>query len=221
MPVSTSKQFIYFVIPKCGSATVRNSIKQYTDIKRLPGHFCEHFTIKRFLRSKYAPLINTYFKFTFVRNPYDRIYSAFIQDKFAADNYPVWKEVKKGIILDAEEDFNQYFQKYVATSDIVNDWRWINFTPMHAFSHFKGYYLLNWFGRTENLENDLYHLSDRLDLEIGEIENKNVRSPIVRELKYVDKYDKKTIQLVNKIYRFDFEFFNYKMLNPDDFSENV
>lgn len=221
MPISTSKMFIYFVIPKCGSSTVRNLIKAHTDIKCLPDFFSEHFTIDRFLESKYAAFIKTYFNFTFVRNPYDKVYSGFMQDIYATENYPRWTEAKKDIFDKIGDDFNQYMQKYVASSDILGDWRWMCFTPMHAFSHHKGQYQLDWYGRAENLENDILYLSNKLDLGVRDIENRNVRTPISNDLKYLDKYERKTIELVNRMYRFDFEFFGYEMLNPDDFPESI
>ena len=216
MPLSTSKKFIYFVIPKCGSVTVRSSLDQHTDIRLLPDFFSEHFTISHFLDSKYAPLMETYFKFTFVRNPYDKIYSGFMQDKFASENYPRWMEAKKYIFNEIGDDFNQYIQKHVSNNDIINDWRWVCYTPMHAFSHYNGRFQLDWFGRTENLENDLLFLSNKLDLGIQSIESKNVRTPLSKGLKYLDKYERKTIELVNELYKFDFEFFGYDMLDPKD-----
>ncbi len=221
MPLSTSKMFIYFVIPKCASATVRISIEEHVDIKRLPDFFSEHFTIDRFLESEFADLIKTYFKFTFVRNPYDKIYSGYMQDKFASENYPRWIEAKKDIFDIIGDDFNQYMQKHVANSDILGDWRWVCFTPMHAFSHHNDRYLLDWYGRVENLENDLTYLYNKLDLGALNIENRNVRTPISNNLKYLDKYERKTIELVNKIYRFDFEFFGYEMLNPNNFPDYI
>jgi len=221
MPISTSKEFIYFVIPKCGSATVRNSLDRHVEKKCLPGFFSEHFTIDRFLKSRYSSLMDTYFKFTFVRNPYDKIYSGFVQDKFAATHYPRWKEEKKDIFCEVGDDFNQYMQKHVATNDIMNDWSWVCFTPMHAFSHHNDCYQLDWFGRAENLEQDLRTLSSKLDLDVRDIESKNVRTPIAKGLKYLDRYERKTILLVNQLYKYDFEFFGYEMLNPDDFPEKV
>jgi hypothetical protein len=165
--------------------------------------------------------MDEYFKFTFVRNPYDKIYSGFLQDKYAAANYSRWAKAKKDIFKDVGDDFNQYMQKHIVCNDIMNDWRWVCFTPMHAFTHKNDSYQLDWFGRTENLEQDILALSGKLGLEVDKIENRNVRTPIAKGLKYLDRYERKTIELVNELYRFDFEFFGYEMLNPDDFSEKV
>jgi len=190
-------------------------------VKTLPGFFSEHFTIKRFLASEYAPLMEEYFKFTFVRNPYDKLYSGFIQDLYAAKSYPRWIDAKGRLIDEIGDNFNKYMQEHVANSDILNDWKWVCFTPLHAFTHKDGIYRLDWFGRTENLEADLHILSQKLGLAIGNVENKNVRQPPLGEQKYLDKYERRTVELVNDLYAFDFEFFGYEKLDPLLFPERL
>ena len=69
MVISDRYKYLYFVIPKCGSATARHALEPFTDIGYPVSNFAEHVTIQKFL-DKYddAGRFATHFKFTFVRN---------------------------------------------------------------------------------------------------------------------------------------------------------
>ncbi|KRE12006.1 hypothetical protein ASE63_20005 [Bosea sp. Root381] len=206
------------MIPKAGSSTVRSVIDPYRDIKRPTDHFSEHVTIDRFLQSKHADLASRYFKFSFVRNPYDRLYSGFMQDFFAAYNLPHWEEAKRPIFDTIGEDFNRYVQDYAAKADVINDAYWICFCPMHKFTHRAGDCMMDWIGRNESLEADLRILAGRLDIEPGEIQRRNVRSKSDTPGRHLVNYRKKTIEIVNELYKDDFEAFGYELAKPSDFA---
>lgn len=210
MGISHSKHFLYLVIPKTGSATVRHAVDPFREVKRTSAHFSEHVPLHR-LAVEHLPLLDTYFSFSFVRNPYDRLYSGYLQDKWAAENLDHWRAVKKPIFEAIGDDFNRYIQEYVATADRWNDPDWICFCPMHAFTHIGGKQRLNFVGRTETLERDLAFLSHRLGLDLGAIESKNVSSPPSREgLKYLHHYSPESLRLVNGLYAQDFAYFGYQ-----------
>ncbi|MQW02699.1 hypothetical protein GHK45_02275 [Sinorhizobium meliloti] len=83
----------------------------------------------RSLASSHADLTRDFFKFSFVRNPYDRLYSGFQQDVLAAYKLKHWEESKKPIFDRIGEDFNRYVIEYVTRADIRNDPFWICFAP--------------------------------------------------------------------------------------------
>lgn len=74
MGISHSKRFFYLVVPKTGSLTIRHAIDRFREIKRASDHFSEHVPLHR-IAPDYLPLLDSYFTFSFVRNPYDRLYS--------------------------------------------------------------------------------------------------------------------------------------------------
>ena len=166
-------------------------------------------------------LFEEYFKFTFVRNPYDKLYSSFTQDVHASKSYKVWHKVKKGIFDTIGEDFNLYMQEYVFNSDIKNDWDYIHFCPMYEFATIGNEFCLDWFGKAENIESDLLELAKLLNLDIKKHKNANIRSKPTTDLKYLNKYTRSTIDLVNTVYQKDFELFSYPMLNPNEVPEKL
>ena len=221
MNISNRYKYLYFVTPKCASATLRISLKDYTDIGYPVSPYKQHMTMPEFVDSEHGSLMDEYFKFTFVRNPYDRLYSGFRQDQFASKNYPQWTNAKAHIFDKIGDDFNSYLLEYVAVADIKKSWDWICFTPMKEFSSVDGQYKLDWFGKAESFEADLCHLSEQLGIEISKSENKNVVVAPQAGLKYLSKYTRKAIEWVNQTYREDFEIFDYEMLDAFDFPERV
>src|SRR5690606_12323699 len=107
--ISHRHRYLYFVVPKCASATVRQSLAPFTDLgypvtKGVP----QHLTIESFLKSQYAPLWEAgYLRFTFVRNPYDRLYSGWLQDRAAATRAQRWREAKAPIFERIGDDFTR------------------------------------------------------------------------------------------------------------------
>lgn len=217
MGISLQRKFIYFVVPKTGSTTARKAFSPYVDIKRPTPHFSEHVPIKRFLESEYSHLTKEFYKFSFVRNPYDRLYSGFQQDIFAAYNLKHWEQAKKPIFEKIGQDFNQYISDFVTTADIFNDPFWICFCPMHEFTHLDGRVFVDFIGKTEKLWDDTRKLEGILGLECAPTEDLNVRDPSRAPLKYIKAYNRRSIEIINELYAKDFEYYGYDMLSPQDF----
>jgi len=221
MVISHRHNFLYFVIPKCASATVRRSISPFADIGWPVANFEQHMTINRFLQTEHAGLIDRYFKFTFVRNPYDRIYSGYLQDRFASENYPRWINAKKPIFDRIGDDFSLYLNDYALTMDIAGNWEWICFCPMSEFAFLKDRNILDFVGKAEALESDIQALAVHLGIDIEKAPDENVRTTIcMPEPKYLKMYDRRSVANVNRVYADDFKHFGYQMLDPDAFPEN-
>ena len=222
MVISDRYRFLYFVVPKCGSATVRHALAPYADIGYPVSNFEQHVTIEKFLRQYDAEgRFGHSFKFTFVRNPYDRLYSGFRQDMLASTKWTPWIEAKKPIFDEIGDDFNRYMLDYVAKADVELAWDWICFCPMTAFSHVDGRPALDWVGRTERLEQDIKVLSEKLGVKIDRIGKLNMRTPADGfdgdAPRYLQYYTRATVALVNEIYAEDFRAFDYPLRDPTDF----
>lgn len=221
MVISHRYRYLYFVIPKCASTTVRSSLKDYTDIGYPVSKYTHHMPLRQFFASQFSNLAETYFKFTFTRNPYDRLYSGFMQDRLAATQAPRWERVKAPIFREIGDDFNRYIMEYVLSADRLNAWEWICFCPMRDFVYFEGKCKLDWIGRAEKLEAGLKDLSEKLGIDIVKSQNLNVNTEPTDELKYLSKYERATIEAINDIYRDDFELFGYEMLDPSLFPVKI
>ena len=81
MRISHKLKFIFFSIPRTASESIRSALDPYSDIKSEPkGLYHNHITALA-LRNHFNEMgwvWDDYFKFAFVRNPWDR---------FVGDNY--------------------------------------------------------------------------------------------------------------------------------------
>jgi dermatan 4-sulfotransferase 1 len=83
--VSTGHKYIYVRIPKCANTTITNTLFMYDKGAGLNGPTLKAHTIKRQFetlrdtrKKNLESLKNEYFIFTFLRNPYSRVLSAFL-----------------------------------------------------------------------------------------------------------------------------------------------
>lgn len=222
MVISHRHRYLYFVVPKCASATVRQSLAPYTDIGYPVTKGVQHLTIEGFLASEHAPLWDAgYLRFSVVRNPYDRLYSGWLQDRFAATQSPRWKQAKAGLLEAVGDDFGRYVVEHVRKADRLHAWDWICWCPMHAFTCRDGQPALDLVGRAEDVEGTLAALSARLGVPITKAEDANVNVAPAAGLKHLGQYDRATIEVVNELYAEDFRLFGYEMLAPEAFPERL
>jgi len=206
MYISDSKKFVYIVIPKCASETIRGTLLPFrTDtIKRKKSIGVGHHT--------YSEALNTikekmnYLKFTFIRNPYDRIYSAFLYEK--GKNFSRYLEATKKLAPAFKGEFIYKIRK-----------------PMYLFSHVDGKCMMDFIGCTEKLSEDFKTLASSLNIQYDGLKNKNIKSKIPENGTYVYKhlknYTKEDIQIVNEIHKKDFEIFGYPMYTPENYKEHI
>lgn len=219
MVISHRHRYLYFVVPKCASATVRQSLAPYTDIGYpVTKGGTQHVTIEAFLASEHAALWDQgYLRFSFVRNPYDRLYSGWLQDRFAATQSPRWRQAKAAIFERTGDDFGRYVVEHVRHADRLHAWDWICWCPMHAFVCRDGRPALDFVGRAEDVEAGLAELSRRLGVPIAKAVDANVNVPPATGLKHLEHYDRATVELVNELYAEDFSLFGYAKLDPAAF----
>tara|TARA_Y100000589_G_C27180307_1_gene640462 strand:- start:222 stop:992 length:771 start_codon:yes stop_codon:yes gene_type:complete len=251
--ISDKKKYIFIHIPKTGGMTIKETIKsQDKDIKnmekiKLKYNINNYFYISREYHYTYNELknylqndFNNYFKFAFVRNPYDRLYSAieYIKKKNLLCDFPFNIQnffiifytilifllvIKRKYLLLAIlpffkiyillikvkfKDFNyivknyfKYIYKYIPFS----------FRPQYEYIENSN---IDFIGRMENFDNDfkfiLNKFNYKIDIKNTNISNKNNSNK--NSSKYINKFNKETIDFVNKFYDKDFKEFNYKKI---------
>ena len=77
----------------------------------------------------------------------------------------------------------------------------------------QGNILADYIGRFENLEKDFKYIKEKLSLK-GTLEHVN-KNPLERNKNYLDYYEQESIELVNYVYKDDFEIFGYEMIKID------
>jgi hypothetical protein len=185
---------IFFHIPKTGG----NSIYESLFSKEVWGHRDVSYYRFVFGRKKF----NRYFKFCLVRNPYQRVYSAYCF-------------LKKGGMNENDQLFNskhlsQYnsFEDFVinglAKKEIIN---WVHFKPQCSFiQDKKGKIVVDFIGKLENMEADFNQLKKILKKENATLShlNKNKKDEI--ELSNSSKH------IIETIYKEDFLLFYPELL---------
>ena len=143
---------------------------------------------------------NDFFSFTFVRNPFDRLYSTY---KFLENG---------GINKQDEIAFQTHFAKFTSFEAFVMNG--LNKNMIYQVTHlipqyeylcdWKGKVAVDFVGRFESLDKDVKRLSEHLTKEI-KLNHLNKTSKV----DYTEVYTDEMIEKVKNIYKKDLRIFNY------------
>jgi hypothetical protein len=191
------KGFIFLHIPKAAGTSINMSL--YGNLAL--GHAGAAEYIKLFGYHRYMAL----FRFTFVRDPYTRIYSAYnflknggmnSQDKLFSD-----------ATLGKYNDFNDFVVDGLAQDEKIR--RWIHFRPQFSFLEYRKVISLDFIGRFENMDSDFGYLSRVLGLEDSAFQTLNAGAKSVQREKVLDTLSPQGRQSVCEYYEGDFDKFSY------------
>ncbi len=163
---------VYFRVPKVASTSILMSFKEYNKVEEYD---------------------KSYFKFAFVRNPFDRLASCF--------RHVIQKGAMQNIQGHSKLSRNMSFEQFVdVISEIKIQNMDIHFRPQYTFIPEKPDFL----GKFENIEKDFKTVCEKIGINCELLyENKTTKT------KYSDYYDDKIIKKVVKIYERDFVLFGY------------
>ena len=184
---------IFVHIPKCAGISVARSL-----FGTLGGG---HSTVRDY-QIAYSPReFAEYFKFTIVRNPWDRLFSAYHYLKTGGMT-PADREFSEAELA-PYDDFEHFVLDWVDEESI---WRYMHFQPQHHYLCFEdGPPLVDFIGRFENLSADFRVIAARLGID-RELMSLNRRSskPGFREVYTPEMRDR-----VGRVYARDIEMLGY------------
>jgi hypothetical protein len=205
MIISHLRRFIFVAIPKTGTHSVRQALRQQlgaNDLEQVGLFVNKRFPFTEFADIRHGHInlqqirpcldegqFESYFKFAFVRNPYDRFvsYCAFMSretGQFAVDA----KGFMKHVLFQARPQEHVLFQ------------------PQHSFLvDGNGELLSDFVGRVEDMQGDYDAICQRLAMASTELGVVNAS----RRGGYHEYYDDELLQGVKEYYRRDFEIFGY------------
>ena len=191
---------IFVHIPKCAGISL---------VKSLFGDFdCGHTNLRRY-QIMFAPAeFQRYFKFTIVRNPYDRLVSAFLFMKKGGINASdkSWADRK----FARYENFEAFVKGWVNRRNVM---RALHFRPQTEFICVRKHRIgVNFVGYFENLAADFAHIASRLQINASLVETNRNAS---REKDYRLYYTDETRAMVADVYADDFKLLGYTFDNAD------
>tara|TARA_Y100000768_G_scaffold384495_1_gene368660 strand:+ start:607 stop:1200 length:594 start_codon:yes stop_codon:yes gene_type:complete len=186
---------IFLHIPKTAGRSVTNALGGQGDIEEL----FWHETLNDHKKIISEDIYSSYFKFTFVRNPWDRVLSAYFwykgggvqnkADKYIGKSLP-WRFTKfiknyDNFIKDHDNELSPHFLPQIKIINDVNE--------------------LDFLGRFERLEEDFSIICKKLNLQDYKLPHSNKS----RHKPYWNYYNSKTIDIVADIFKDDIENFSY------------
>jgi Sulfotransferase family len=150
--------------------------------------------IKKLIKDKqlnFKQCYDTYFKFSFVRNPWARTFSWY--RNVMRDNH---HKKRFGIADDCL--FKDFLAKHLNQGELKPQLLWL--------TNKKGDIPFDFIGRFENLKDDFDYVAEKIGLE-----NKELPKLIAGDgQRYTSFYDSKMVDLIYKQYKDEIDYFNFK-----------
>jgi hypothetical protein len=250
---------IYLHNPKCGGAYIRNILTEYYGFTEVSRNIHMNFsdfvdnpinmnedidkhTIRKLGKYRYfyshqdvkKEWFNTYFIFTFVRDPYRRILSAYSylkKNMYIENNFieftpdgrinflykqQINNKLDKYKISNSYENINYFknFNEFIKNYKFVNNISFFHsfITQYDQLIDFSNNMNIHYIGKTEILENELVYILNKLGiLEIKHLDVfKNKKINKSKNTKIEFEYNKETFLFITEYFKNDFEYFNYK-----------
>ncbi len=192
------KKAIFIHIPKCAGVSINQAI-----FGNLAGG---HTTLDHYLKIFEPHCINSYFKFTIVRNPWDRLVSAYFF-------------LKKGGFREKDRDwFNDELSSFTDFDDFVKSW--VNKQNIWKEDHFRPQYHymldkrrkipLDFVGFLENLNDDFTYITKKIGITCClHTSNKS------KHKNYQDYYNDETKEIIREVYSEDIKMLGYNFDNTN------
>lgn len=215
--ISHKHKAIFIHIPKTAGTSIEgtlypnllrkgNSISRMSDTNLFAGwnvehkFWMQHATMQQIL-DLYEGDLTEYFKFTFVRNPYERAISdwRFLRGKSNKE----WSSKTFLKYLNRKG----YFERMFSNNNNDKSSRIDHTYPQYDFIYDKNANcLVDFIGRTENLQEDFNIVCDRIGIPQQKLPHKKKGN----NKHYTVYYDDETREIVAEKYKKDIEYFGYK-----------
>jgi len=166
-----------------------------------------HHEAPKQLIKEHPELWNNYFSFAFVRNPWDRLISAFFYRRRVAykdtqDNKPI--SPIEQVILEYDGDF----ETFIINVDKILLSRALHFRPQLSWilGDDKKPFGIDFIGRFENLQEDFNYVCEQIKMPSTELP----KLWTSEHKYYIEHYNNITKDIIAHIYKEDIEYFNYK-----------
>lgn len=192
---------IFVHVPKCAGVSVCKTL-----FGNLGG---AHTTIYSYQLVFSSQEFHRYFKFSFVRNPWDRVFSAyrFLKKGGMTEEDRTWAADN----LSSYGCFREFVTQWLNRSNIWNYWHFVPQSHYLCLPYRRGL-AVDFVGLFENLNEDFRIVAKRLSLG-PDIALKHENATSHARANYLDHYDDETRDIVADVYRRDIELLGYTFDN--------
>ena len=193
--ISHKHKFIFVHIPKCGGTSIESAFGCWKG-KAAQKHYhvgnnsSQHHTCVEIL--KHFPDCKDYFKFAFIRNPFDRLVSEYRYIKSYNKNFNL---SFSDLCLDLDKNLRDYAYPYHDKS--LCDYLLDN----------NNYEVVDFIGRLENFQSDFDKICQIIGMPSITLPHHMKTS---KSKHYTEYYDNETREIVSEKYAKDIEYFGYK-----------
>lgn len=224
MIISHKHKFIFIATPKCASTTIEAALaplhqinaNQFDDNPDSFYHRQWHIAPKN-LKTHFKEMNwnwDKYFKFAFVRNPWDRLVSNFKYQKklvYSTDKHGKFFRADgeiSNLTIQAKQSIYEEFKKNTKENNFK---LWLSrdrgVGPCFDFLSDKGGNLMmNFVGKVENLQEDFDTICDKIGIPKQQLPHANK----TKHKYYTEYYDDETRAIIAEKYAKDIEHFGYK-----------
>ncbi|GGI98603.1 hypothetical protein GCM10007978_40520 [Shewanella hanedai] len=209
--VNDEKKIVYIVNSKCGCSTFKRTLALNDEFD---GENINYQEIHK--RTKEKGLITKvlseeqrkYFRFTFVRNPYKRIVSLYINKFLDNDkiNDGLGFEYSSylGGYINREISFEQFVKLIVVIPNNLAERHFMKQSDLVYNQSEK----IDYIGKLEDYSNDIIDLESKLGFKMSN-GNESRKENQSKTYNYMDYYTKETFELLHEFYKKDVEKFEY------------
>ena len=202
--ISHKHKYIFIHIPKCGGTSVEDALleprcrRRKKDLFGLPNKYqtggLQHLMSSHIIEEVGEDIFNKYFKFSFVRNPWDKMVSQYHYSTTLREDLLNYIGISKF------SSFKEYIHR-VSKSKIHVQW-----DQQYKFLYINKKCVVDFIGRFENLEEDFNTICDKIGIPQQQLPHKKKS----KHKHYTEYYDDETRAIVAEKYARDIEYFGYK-----------
>lgn len=203
-------KFIYFTIPKIACSSIKVVIANllHKDLDDIHSIKKFNFVNKENLENK---RFDEYFKFGFVRNPWDRVVSCYLNKIRNSSEGDVSHRGGKIFSIYGWFKPNITFKEFVfAIYSTPDEYSEVHFKSQYDFLYNKeGKLLVDFVGKFEELDKDFDYVCKKINIEPVKLTHRNSTS----RNHYSTYYDSRTKKMISERYKKDIKFFGYTFEN--------
>lgn len=195
------RKFVYIVNPKVANSSIKASIMG-TD--KIEDNGAIHRMVKKQVIHRWRKKYDSYYKFTFVRNPFERMVSCYVHRYQAPEKWIGKKNSYKYYLFGYIKNVNGFDEFVRKTCKIPDRLMDIHFKPQYLLIYDRGRISVDFVGRYENLNEDWKVVQKKHQLKnlphLNQGKKKN----------WMDFYTRELADIVYERYKNDFELFGYQ-----------